>query len=66
MEQDLIIHVHHIARTRMKECRVDGLPRGTTMEGAMLGRNLMTYIPINKTALERSTNLMQWIDSWDI
>ena len=61
---DLILHVIHISGKRMQECGVDGLSRGNTTEGVMIGNRLLGYLPLHLSALERSKGLMKWIESW--
>jgi len=66
LEQDcqLILHVIHVAGTRMIECGVDGLSRGDTKEGIMGGTNILHFIPLSLTSVERSPTLLTWINTW--
>lgn len=66
MKADIMLHVIHISGTRMKACGVDGLSRGTILDGAMLGLRLMNFIPLNKSVLERSTTFNEWFGSIDV
>lgn len=61
---ELVVHVIHVAGTRMIEVGVDGLLRGLTHEGIMSGRNMLEFMPLHLTALERSLELEGWIKSW--
>jgi len=61
---ELIVHVIHVAGTRMIEVGVDGLSRGSTHEGIMSGRNMLEFMPLHLTAMERSLELEGWIKSW--
>ena len=65
-EASCILHVIHIAGTRMKEAGVDGLSRGDLMEGMMRsGADPMSYIPLNEDANERSGGMVEdWVQSW--
>ena len=49
-----IIHVIHIAGTRMKFSGVDGLSRGDLLEGIMSGSNPWDFIPLDTDANERT------------
>ena len=64
MKGDLILHVIHVAGTRMIESGIDGLSRGDTSAGVMQGKQMISFVPISQSALERSKNLRCWIHSW--
>ena len=60
-----IIHVVHIAGTRMKEAGIDGLSRQDFVEGIMGGANPWSYIPLNEDADSRSEGrVLKWVNSW--
>jgi len=60
-----IIHVIHIAGTRMKFSGVDGLSRGDLLEGIMSGSNPWDFIPLNTNANERTGGRVEtWVRSW--
>lgn len=64
-ETGAVIHVIHIAGTRMKMAGVDGLSRGDILEGIMAGRNPWSTIPLNEDANERTEGRVEkWIRSW--
>ena len=64
-EGNLILHVVHIAGTRMKEWGVDGLSRGDLLDGMMAGKDPLSFIPLNKGADERSNGAVKrWISQW--
>lgn len=54
----------HVAGERMKWQGTDGLSRGNLLEGVMKGENMLTYVPLHQSALERSPRLLPWIKSW--
>jgi hypothetical protein len=58
------IHVIHIAGTRMISQGTDGLSRGDMLTGVMGGADMLTFIPLALTAIERQPELMEWVDSW--
>ena len=66
MYGELILHVIWIPGTRMIECGIDGLSRGTINQGVLARKDtrLMDYIPLHLGAVERSEDLHRWIQSW--
>ena len=64
MAGDLIIHVIHIAGTRMKETGIDGLSRGDFLEGIMAGGDPLSYLPLDQGAIEREPTVENWIRDW--
>jgi hypothetical protein len=58
------IHVIHIAGTRMISQGIDGLSQGDMLTGAMGGADMLTFIPLALTAVERQPELTEWVDSW--
>ena len=64
-EAGCIIHVIHIAGTRMKESGIDGLSRGDMFEGIMKGENPLRFIPLDTGAIARSQGrVLTWVNSW--
>jgi len=64
-EAGCIIHVVHIAGTRMKESGIDGLSRGDLYEGIMKGESPLKYIPLSQGAVERSRGRVRdWVNCW--
>ena len=64
MSESCKIHLSHISGKRMVDQRSDGLSRGNLVEGVMRGADMKGFIPINKTAFERSPKLKKWLDKW--
>lgn len=65
LEHQLVLHVIHIAGTRMKAAGIDGLSRGDLLDGMMAGKDPLQYIPLNKGAGERSGGKVEeWVRSW--
>lgn len=57
-----ILHVIHIAGTRMKKIGADQLSRSDLMEGLMAGENPWSFIPLNEDADSRTDGrVSQWI-----
>jgi hypothetical protein len=57
VDQQCSLHLVHVAGTRMIGQGSDGLSRGNLTKGVMLGRTMMSYVPLSTTALEQSTGL---------
>ena len=60
MQEELIVHVIHIAGTRMIKMSIDGLSRGDTHEGVAAGRNIVEFMDLHKDAFTRSPSLQDW------
>lgn len=61
-----ILHVIHVAGTRMKEAGIDGLSRGDLMEGMLKsGEAPWRFLPLSQDADERTNGaVLDWIHSW--
>jgi hypothetical protein len=64
LDHQCLIHIVHVAGTRMIGQGSDGLSRGNLTEGVMTGQSMLSYVPLGKTALERTPSLLTWIRSW--
>jgi hypothetical protein len=64
MDEGCKIILVHVSGERMKLQGSDGLSRGNLLEGVMTGKDILSYIPLAQTALDRSPNLERWIRSW--
>ena len=66
LEMDFKVKVHlcHVSGERMKAQGTDGLSRGNLNVGVMAGKSMLDFVPIHKTALERSPQLKTWLKSW--
>ena len=58
------LHFIHVAGSRMIDQGTDGLSRGDIGEGVMVGQPMLSFVPLHKTALQRSDSLKTWIISW--
>ena len=61
MTAGLVLHVIHCAGTRMIAQGTDGLSRGDLLEGVMKGDDILSFVPLHQSALERSTGLEEWL-----
>lgn len=66
LKYSLKLHVIHVSGTRMIVQGTDGVSRGNLLEGVMVGQNMLSFVPLNESAMDRSPNLLQWIRSWSI
>jgi len=60
----MTIHVVHISGRRMIAQGTDGCSRGSMMEGVMAGKDMLTFIDLSRSALERYPQLINWVRSW--
>ena len=58
------LQVIHVSGTRMIAQGTDGLSRGNFLEGVMAGQDILTYVPLHESALDRSKSLLEWLQSW--
>ena len=58
------IHVIHVSGTGMIKQGTDGLSRGDMLEGVLKGRDVLSYVPVHLSALERDAFLKEWILEW--
>jgi hypothetical protein len=61
MEVGMTLSVIHVAGTRMISQGTDGLSRGNLLEGVMKGEGFQNFVPIHKSAMERSAGLDKWL-----
>ena len=65
MRVGIKINVFHIAGTRMIAQGTDGVSRGFLGEGVMDGAAMSAFVPIHRSAVERSPeDLLPWIQEW--
>lgn len=64
LDYSIILHLIHVAGTRMIAQGTDGCSRGVLMEGVMAGHSMLSFIDLDKSAIDRSKDLLGWIRSW--
>ncbi len=64
MHGTLILHLTHVAGTRMINQGTDGLSRGLVTGGVMIHQHMLQFVPLHLSALERSPSLLPWIHEW--
>lgn len=60
----LWMHITHVAGTRMVAQGTDGLSCRDLTEGIMQGTSIESFIPLHLGVLDRSPELLPWIQSW--
>ena len=64
MEYDLTLHVVHIAGTWMIAQGTDGLSRGIFLYGVVQGEDMLSFVDLSRTAIERHPGMLEFIKSW--
>ena len=59
-----MLHMIHVAGTRMICQGTDGLSRGDRNSGIMAGESMLSFLPLHLPANQRSTSLLPWCMSW--
>lgn len=63
-QQGIRIFVSHVSGNRMIAEGGDGVSRGSLNEGVMAGEDILSFIPLHLSAIERSSALLPWLRSW--
>ena len=61
---ELILHVIHIAGTRIIEAGIYSISSGNNLGGMMRGLNLSQFFPLDQGAVVRLAKLEPWIRTW--
>jgi hypothetical protein len=64
MGYGMTIHVVHISGKRMIMQGTDGCLRGSLLEGVMAGANMLTFVNLACSGIERHLPLLNWVRSW--
>ncbi len=64
MKYRFSLHVVHVAGTRMIAQGTDGLSRGIMLEGLVCGNDMLSFVDLSKTALERHQGVLDYVKSW--
>ena len=64
MKYKCSIIVTHVAGKRMVAQGTDGVSRGHLKEGVSTGEDMLSFIPLHLSALQRSETMKEWIQSW--
>ncbi len=60
----LKLHIVHVAGTRMIQQGTDGLSRGDLSCGVMTGTDMISFVPLHLSVIDRAPALLKWIQSW--
>jgi hypothetical protein len=63
-QRGIRILVSHVSGLRMIAEGGDGVSCGSLNEGVMAGEDMLTFIPLHLSAIERSPGLLAWALSW--
>ena len=58
------VHFVHVAGNQMISHVTDGISRGDMYEGIMKGETMLSFLPLEKSALARSPALSKWLEGW--
>ena len=64
MAYGMSIHVIHVSGKRMITQGTDGCSRGLLMEGVMTGQDMLLFVDLSRTAIERHPPVLDWVRSW--
>jgi hypothetical protein len=64
MTHGMVIHGIHVLGKRMIAQGTDGCSRGSLMKGVMAGQDMLSFIDLANTAIERHPPLLDWVSSW--
>ena len=64
LEYGMTIHLIHISGKRMIAQGTDGCSRGSLTKGVMSGKDMLTFIDLGRSAVERHPPLVEWVRSW--
>ena len=64
MKYGMLIHVIHMSGKRMIAQGIDGCSRGSLMEGVMAGKDMLAFVDLEKSDVECSPTLLDWIRGW--
>lgn len=64
MEGGLKLHVIHVSGQCMIAQGTDGLSRGDMLEGVMGGADMLSFVPLDKGAVDCCEKVLHWVQSW--
>ncbi len=63
MSYGMTLHIIHISGQRMIAQGTDGCLRGSLMEGVMADQDMLSFVDLAKTAIDRQPPLLDWVRS---
>jgi hypothetical protein len=64
MTYGMTIQFIHVSGKRMITQDTDGCSRGSLMEGVMSGLDMLLFVDLSCTAIDRHPPLLEWVRSW--
>jgi hypothetical protein len=64
IQHGFILHMVHVAGTRMIEQGTDGLSRGSFLEGVLAGKDMLSYVNLSLSAVQRFPKVLDYVQSW--
>jgi hypothetical protein len=64
MACDAEIVMSHVAGTRMSAQGTDGVSCGLVNEGVATGLEMLSFVPLHLSAIQRNTVLIAWVSLW--
>jgi hypothetical protein len=64
LEQGFVLHVVHVAGSRMIAQGTDGLSRGSFLEGVVAGSSMLSFIDLALPAIRRSPAIVKFVRLW--
>jgi len=64
MHRGLFLKVIHVAGTRMQAQGTDDLSRGSLSSGVLRGGDMLFFVPLHLSCLDRSPSVRGWIQRW--
>jgi hypothetical protein len=64
MSHEFILHMVHVAGSRMIEQGMDDLSRGSFLEGVAIGRDMLSFIKLALSATKRHPPILDFVKSW--
>ena len=64
LEQGFVLHVVHVAGTRMIAQGTNGLSRGSFLEGMVAGSTMLSFINLSLPVIHRSPTEVDFVKSW--
>jgi hypothetical protein len=64
LHQGVQLHLTHVAGTRMQAQGTDALSRGDLTTGVMQHRDMLRFVPLHLSAVDRSSLVPIWVGTW--
>ncbi len=64
MHHNLSLHVLHVLGKRMQAQGTDGLSCGCLDAGVLAGSPMLTFVPLQQSAVDREPSLHDWVAAW--